>query len=62
MSGKKPSELQIPTGFTAVTEELKHVVGQFVRLVSHNRQVFGNYYADIIGKLLQKCQETDQKK
>ena len=44
--------VQLPAGFSAVSEELSHVCGQFTRLVAHNRTVFGLYYADIIGALL----------
>lgn len=59
--GKKSSELKIPIGFSAVTEELKHVCGQFLRLVSHNRQVFGQFYADIVGTIMKKYEhDMDQ--
>ena len=54
LSSSRPNESQVPTGCSAVTQELSHVTGQFLRLASHNRSVFGNYYAAIIKETLQK--------
>lgn len=45
------SPVQIPSGLSVFSEELLSLTGQFVRLVTHNRAVFGEYYADIIKDL-----------
>ena len=44
--------MQIPTGLSAVKEELTQIAGQYVRIVVHNRSVFAEYYADIITELI----------
>ncbi|XP_013395437.1 T-complex protein 11-like protein 1 [Lingula anatina] len=50
------SPLKIPPGLSAVEHELSEVCGQFLRLIAHNKAVFGYWYSDIISKLL-KLQE-----
>jgi hypothetical protein len=40
--------LRIPPGLSSLQTELTAITGQFLRLVSHNRAVFGEYYTDII--------------
>ncbi|XP_069682529.1 T-complex protein 11-like protein 1 isoform X2 [Periplaneta americana] len=40
--------LRIPLGLSSLQTELTSITGQFLRLVSHNRAVFGEYYTDII--------------
>ncbi|KAI0209793.1 T-complex protein 11-like protein 1 [Lamellibrachia satsuma] len=52
ISQPQSRDVQLPPGFSAVSEELSHICGQFLRLVSHNRAVFGSYYTDIISRLL----------
>ena len=42
--------LRIPPGLSSLQTELTAITGQFLRLVSHNRAVFGEYYTDIIVK------------
>ncbi|ESO89190.1 hypothetical protein LOTGIDRAFT_106210, partial [Lottia gigantea] len=54
---KHVSSLKVPAGFTAVETELSGVLGQFLRLISHNRSVFGVYYAEIIGAILERQQD-----
>ncbi|XP_041352522.1 T-complex protein 11-like protein 1 [Gigantopelta aegis] len=49
--------LKVPVGFSAVECELTKHLGNFLRLISHNRSVFGAYYADIISTLLSKQQD-----
>lgn len=39
---------QVPTGLSSLQKELAAVAGQFLRIVSHNRAVFSQYYLDII--------------
>lgn len=43
--------VQIPSGLSVFSEELLSLTGQFMRLVTHNRAVFHDYYARIIGDL-----------
>jgi len=45
-------DLQIPAGFSAVTEEVSQACGQFVRLIAYNQAVFGSHYADLINAVL----------
>lgn len=52
MSGKNLNNLQVPKGCTAVMKELAQVLGNFLRLTSHNRSVFGAQYAFIIENLM----------
>ena len=40
--------VQMPPGLSTLQEELAHICGTLLRLVSHNRSVFGEYYANII--------------
>lgn len=49
--------LKVPAGMSVMEQELSQICGQFLRLISHNRSVFGNFYADIIGALLKRQQE-----
>lgn len=41
-------QIQLPPGLSSLQEELGHICGTLLRLVSHNRAVFGEYYAEII--------------
>lgn len=40
--------VQMPPGLSTLQEELAHICGTLLRLVSHNRSVFGEYYVDIL--------------
>ncbi|PNF14068.1 T-complex protein 11-like protein 1 [Cryptotermes secundus] len=42
--------LRIPPGLSSLQTELTAITGQFLRLVSHNRAVFGEYYTNIIAE------------
>jgi hypothetical protein len=42
--------LRVPPGLSSFQAELTAITGQFLRLVSHNRAVFGEYYTDIIAQ------------
>jgi hypothetical protein len=57
LSNKRVEPLQVPTGFTAVEKELSEMLGQFLRLISHNRLVFGPHYANIISELMERQQD-----
>lgn len=41
---------QIPSGLSLFKTEIAGIAGRFARLVSHNRAVFSNHYADLIEK------------
>ena len=45
---------QVPPGLSTLREELGHICGTLLRLVSHNRAVFGSYYATIITEKLKE--------
>ncbi|XP_054168695.1 T-complex protein 11-like protein 1 [Oppia nitens] len=53
--------MQIPTGLSAVKEELTEITGKFIRIVSHNRAVFSQYYADIITELVPEVSACETK-
>ena len=46
------SPVKIPAGLSAMEKELSEICGRFLRLIAHNRAVFGLYYAEIIGSLV----------
>lgn len=46
--GSRTAPLQVPPCLTLCQRELGQIAGGFVRLVSYNRAVFGEFYADII--------------
>ncbi|KAB7498564.1 T-complex protein 11-like protein 1 [Armadillidium nasatum] len=48
LSSTTARPVQVPPGLSALQEELAHICGTLLRLVSHNRAVFGEYYAEII--------------
>ena len=64
IAGSRAAPLQIPPGLTLCQRELAQIAGGFVRLVSYNRSVFGEFYDDIIeNHVLFKSGETaDQAK
>lgn len=39
---------QVPAGLSTFQKELAAIAGQFLRIVSHNRAVFSQYYLDIV--------------
>jgi hypothetical protein len=45
------SPVQIPSGLSVLQEELLSITGQYMKLVNHNRSVFGEYYSDIIREI-----------
>jgi hypothetical protein len=48
IAGSRSAPLQIPPGLTLCQREIAQIAGGFVRLVSYNRAVFGEFYEDII--------------
>ncbi|XP_074653852.1 T-complex protein 11-like protein 1 isoform X2 [Tubulanus polymorphus] len=50
----KSEPMKIPPGLSAVEPELSAVCGHFCRLMSHNRSVFGLYYADIMATITKR--------
>ncbi|XP_076043222.1 T-complex protein 11-like protein 1 isoform X2 [Oratosquilla oratoria] len=57
ISSTTSQPVQMPPGLSTLQEELKHICGTFMRLISHNRAVFGDYYADIITQYIKAGQE-----
>lgn len=47
------SPVQMPKGLTILQKNLSSLAGQFMRIASHNRAVYGNYYVDIITKFIE---------
>ncbi|XP_071452432.1 T-complex protein 11-like protein 1 isoform X2 [Hetaerina americana] len=54
ISSQTAAPVQIPPGLSSLQEEISSIAGTFLRLVSHNRSVFGEYYATIITDLSEK--------
>lgn len=52
LANPQTKDVQLPTGYSAVSEELSRLVGSFLQLVSYNQAVFGSYYSDIISSAL----------
>lgn len=52
LANPQGKDLQIPSGFSAVSEEVSQACGQFVRLIAYNQAVFGSHYADLINTIL----------
>ena len=48
IAGSRSAPLQIPPGLTLCQKELAQIAGGFVRLVSYNRAVFGEFYDELI--------------
>jgi len=48
IAGSRSAPLQIPPGLTLCQRELAQIAGGFVRLVSYNRAVFGEFYDELI--------------
>ncbi|XP_074604961.1 T-complex protein 11-like protein 1 [Brevipalpus obovatus] len=48
------SPVQMPKGLTALQQNLSSLAGQFTRIASHNRAVYGDYYVDIITDIIEK--------
>lgn len=46
------SSVQVPTGLSSLQQELSSLTGQFVKLVKHNRAVFGEFYFEIVKSFL----------
>uniref|UniRef100_A0A0N5A7J7 T-complex 11 like 2 n=1 Tax=Syphacia muris TaxID=451379 RepID=A0A0N5A7J7_9BILA len=52
---QQPSkQQQLPAGVSMVREELNSFTATFIRLVNHNRKVFGVFYGGIIKKLIRR--------
>ncbi len=40
--------VKLPQGMSTTEKDLLQITGQFLRLVTFNKNVFGNYYGEII--------------
>ncbi|XP_066976771.1 T-complex protein 11-like protein 1 [Macrobrachium rosenbergii] len=58
MNSTTARPVQMPPGLSTLQEELAHICGTLIRLVTHNRSVFGEYYADIISNHIKQAKET----
>ena len=56
MTTTNPTQIKFPPGTSTISEELNVICGQYFRIVAHNRNVFGNYYGEIIQGLLKRTQ------
>lgn len=52
------SPIQIPTGLSILQQELASLTGSFMRLIAHNKAVFGEYYSEIISKISRSGQSV----
>ena len=52
------SPVQIPTGLSILQQELSSLTGSFMRLIAHNRAVFGEYYHEIISRISRNGQSV----
>ena len=48
LTNPQTKDVQLPTGYSAVSADLSGLIGSFLRLVSYNQAVFGSYYSDIL--------------
>merc|ERR1712018_153874 len=62
IAGSRSAPLQIPPGLTLCQRELAQIAGGFVRLVSYNRAVFGEFYDDLIENHVLCTPEKTEKK
>lgn len=46
---------KVPSGLTALQQELAGIAGQFLKIVSHNSTVFCIYYFDLIEVAIPKA-------
>jgi len=52
LANPRMRDVQLPTGYSAMSEEVSGLVASFLRLVSYNQAVFGSYYSDIVASTL----------
>ncbi|XP_047121450.1 T-complex protein 11-like protein 1 [Schistocerca piceifrons] len=50
--------VQVPPGLSFLKAELTTLTGQFLRLVSHNRAVYGEYYSEIIADAVKSAKAS----
>lgn len=62
MSSTTARPVQMPPGLSSLQEELAHICGTLLRLVSHNRSVFGEYYAEILTNHIKASKEEVEAK
>lgn len=60
MNSTTAQPVQMPPGLSTLQEELAHICGTLIRLVTHNRSVFGEYYADIITNHIKAAKELSE--
>ena len=54
VSTDKPNQIQLPPGYSALSEEVNRMCGKFMKIVSYNKAVFGYHYGDIIAAIIRE--------
>ncbi|XP_071533954.1 T-complex protein 11-like protein 1 [Panulirus ornatus] len=60
LSSTTARPVQMPPGLSSLQEEIAHICGTLLRLVTHNRSVFGEYYSDIISNHIKATKELEE--
>lgn len=55
----KKSSIQVPPGLSSLKQEIAAISGRLLRLVQHNRDVFGEFYCDIFKEAEEKSRNKD---
>ena len=50
----RPARLQIPPGLTSIQAEITAVAKKLLQIISHNRNVYGEYYFDKLSEFTQQ--------
>lgn len=51
LTKRSQGPIKLPQGMSLMEKDLMEITGQFLRLVTFNKNVFGNYYGEIIQTL-----------
>lgn len=62
LSSTTARPVQMPPGLSTLQEELAHICGTLLRLVTHNRSVFGEYYVDILTDHIKTERQRNKRK
>ncbi|XP_075235299.1 T-complex protein 11-like protein 1 [Lycorma delicatula] len=56
----KKSSIQVPPGLSSLKQEIALISGRLLRLVQHNRDVFGEFYCDIFKEASSKSNRSEE--
>jgi hypothetical protein len=59
LTKRTQAPVKLPQGISIVEKDLIEITGQFLRLVSFNKSVFGSYYGEII-ESIRKDENDDE--